>query len=375
MKFKLLLGLILSLLTISSTLGWYDSNWNNRKEIIVNNTDTFNHAKEAIEMNITGLTLATNNCYELRITLNDVIIPYQVINATGYDIGNGTVLTTGENLSSGDQWCYVTFLADTLVGENKSYFVYYNNSLAINPNYDIIRINFDDYNSYTGQIPINTNRDTASSGVWHCSHINCYLNTTITYENVTVIFQFIGIPSGNAVGLRDNAYVMELHDGSHIGIYSNKDSAWVNTTGCDPHPSAIWIFKTLGGNTTSLEGYALLASMHDPVLCVNGTVTNSQLTGASVFWSATVNDWVYVYNGDVNWYWVHDTSSLQGEEILIQPHRPESGFIQTLRDIGQGTGRIFSSIGNPIIVILIGLYIATFVGLIMSGLRDKIEGI
>jgi hypothetical protein len=103
---------------IMSEMAWWNADWQNARNITMTNPEAGYHENEYIEVNITGLTLATNNCSKEIVIINNASnqISAQVLS-------NNTA-------TAGNQWCYVAFLANISGSEKLNYTAYYNNPSA-----------------------------------------------------------------------------------------------------------------------------------------------------------------------------------------------------------------------------------------------------
>ena len=122
----LILNVTTSIISGNTTIPWWNDSWIKRKAIILNETTGINQNNAMTEINITGLDGNISNCVnEIRIIYhNESIISEVPVEV--YD---------GDDMN----WCYVAFKANLSANaiNNDNYYVYYNNSLANNPNYDI----------------------------------------------------------------------------------------------------------------------------------------------------------------------------------------------------------------------------------------------
>ena len=318
---------LFSILTFSNVSAWYDSAWFNRKPIITNN---LNHTNEAYEINVTGLSLAQNDCKELRITtLNDTEINYQVINGTGYDFG-GTV-NTGAGLSQGSQWCYITFIGQP----NTNYYVYYNNTnISSIKTYPLIRQYFDDFNSYTNQLPagmvcskayVKANGGYLNiHGIPVSDNPDCEINTTQNHSDTTAIIRWVNGSFGQNTLIRYredpgliSGYRMQ-NDGGTIKIYSERTSSFVGTTCSAGSVPAVWSFSAIGNST-----FVNLTTWVDGSLCGYANETTNIKIGDKTMSLSSGNsgvdiDWAYIYNGTVSYYPTKSTVNL-GTEQSIEP--------------------------------------------------------
>lgn len=110
----------------NTTYRWWNTNWNNRKQIYINETTGSTQNSSIMEINITGLNGAISSCVnEIRI-IRDV---------------NAIQTEVPVEIYSGDDsnWCYAAFFVDIAASDtdNTDYHVYYNNSGASNPGYSI----------------------------------------------------------------------------------------------------------------------------------------------------------------------------------------------------------------------------------------------
>jgi hypothetical protein len=96
------------------------SGWSNRKNLTFSDSlaPAINRTGEVVTLNITGLTLMTNNCREGRL-LNDTDSEIQY-----FVESNGT-----SSPSNGNKWCQITFVINKTTS-NLTYQWYYNNSNA-----------------------------------------------------------------------------------------------------------------------------------------------------------------------------------------------------------------------------------------------------
>jgi len=98
--------------------------WSNRKNVTITN-DGVPHTNDFFMVNVSGISLATNNCTkELRLTTpSSVAQDFIVINDGGQALG------------STKEWCIIGFNASTAAGGTTLFSVYYNNSFANTPSY------------------------------------------------------------------------------------------------------------------------------------------------------------------------------------------------------------------------------------------------
>jgi len=155
---------------------WWNNSWKLSKNISLTEADIISRTYEPIEINVTGLTLLTNNCSkEFRVTdENDLEIPRQILNSDG------------EGLTEGSQWCEVLFLANISKGSTVNYTVYYNNSLAEAPDYSSsVSLNFSDatdaWEIYNGIIYVNGTG--AISDLLYLNSTNASINTYVKSVN------------------------------------------------------------------------------------------------------------------------------------------------------------------------------------------------
>jgi len=89
-------------------------------------------------MNITGLTLATNNCTkELVLT-----------NSTDDKMNLDIIDDSGQALGDGDEWCRVSFLANTSASSTSTYYIYYDYASA-SENGEEIELYYSDFEDET----------------------------------------------------------------------------------------------------------------------------------------------------------------------------------------------------------------------------------
>ncbi|MFH1641752.1 MAG: CARDB domain-containing protein [Nanoarchaeota archaeon] len=113
----------------NTSLRWWNTAWARRKAIFLNETGGINRNEYLVTVNVTGLAGSITDCInEFRIIKNQsdyfTVIPCQIIG--------------GDDST----WCSVAFKANIsadAVDEN-NYYVYYNNSDALDPGYDTIVI-------------------------------------------------------------------------------------------------------------------------------------------------------------------------------------------------------------------------------------------
>ncbi|MFH1648947.1 MAG: hypothetical protein ABIA93_00150 [Candidatus Woesearchaeota archaeon] len=114
----------LDIITGNSSNPWYNTSWNLRKPIFINETKGQKQTNEVVRVNVSGLNGNIQDCTnELRIIHSPDLseIPFKVLQ--GDDVN----------------WCYVTFMANiTANAVNENYYdAYYNNSAAPSTNYDV----------------------------------------------------------------------------------------------------------------------------------------------------------------------------------------------------------------------------------------------
>ncbi|MFH0978154.1 MAG: Ig-like domain-containing protein [Candidatus Woesearchaeota archaeon] len=110
----------------NTSVKWWNSSWQRRKPIYLNNSVPYNKPNYLVEVNITGLSSFIRNCTkEIRIVdIHNIEVPSQVI--------------SGNDLT----WCSVAFKANvsaSAVNENR-YFAYHNYTLATKPSYKTIAL-------------------------------------------------------------------------------------------------------------------------------------------------------------------------------------------------------------------------------------------
>jgi hypothetical protein len=102
---------------------WWNTSWEKRRQIKVTNTGSTQSGIPVL-LNVTGLAGNISNCYELRVisTLSGEDVPYNIYFGDDSD------------------WCEIEFLANVsdVVTNESLYYVYYNNSGAVNENYQDI---------------------------------------------------------------------------------------------------------------------------------------------------------------------------------------------------------------------------------------------
>ncbi len=122
----LVLNVTTSIIQGDTTIPWWNGSWAKRKVILLNETTGTNQNNAMAEVNITGLAGNISDC------VNEIRIIYQ---------NQSIISEIPVEIYSGDDsnWCYVAFKANLSASSinNDNYYVYYNNSLASDPNYDI----------------------------------------------------------------------------------------------------------------------------------------------------------------------------------------------------------------------------------------------
>ena len=127
----------LSNLTANFTVrGWWNSSWKKRKPIYLTNYLASSRNNERVYINITGLANDTTDC------VNETRI---ISTITGQEVTLNII--AGDNRT----YCEVSFLANmTMSSTNESiYYVYYNNTIANNPNYPALPL-YSYYQLYDG---------------------------------------------------------------------------------------------------------------------------------------------------------------------------------------------------------------------------------
>lgn len=117
-----------------SEMAWWTggADWANSKNITMTHVENNYHGNEYIRVNITGLTLATNNCSKELVLIDN----------SSYQLEMGVI---NSGTSDGKKWCYVEFLANISANENLNYTAYYNNPTA-NEQMENLTYFMDDFN-------------------------------------------------------------------------------------------------------------------------------------------------------------------------------------------------------------------------------------
>jgi hypothetical protein len=166
---------------VMDEMAWWNTDWQNAKDIIMTNPEAIPHFEEKIEANATGLTLATGNCSKELVLIDNSSnqIDMQVLY-------NGT---------APNNWCYIMFKANLSASETLAYTLYYNNPSA-NEIDEVMQYFRDDFNR--------ANSDTVGNG-WaeveasssDVKILNNALYTVISALTVEAVHSSMGTIDGN----------------------------------------------------------------------------------------------------------------------------------------------------------------------------------
>lgn len=117
---------------------WWSSAWRYRKPIILKETVGTSRTNEPVEVNITNLKLSTNKCVD----------EIRVIDSNNNETPNQILDSSGENEIYGSHWCMVLFLTNIPANNNITYYIYYGNPNADNPEYEAINLFYEDFEDY-----------------------------------------------------------------------------------------------------------------------------------------------------------------------------------------------------------------------------------
>ena len=283
---------------------WWNSSWNYYKNISLTEGNFENRTLEPIELNITGLTLLTNNCSkEIRIVDNNQ-----------NEINNQITDDGGQALSAGSQWCKVLFLANATQNAITNYSVYYGNSNAIFPSYT--KINFNQtscpltFNSgyFNGNMGVAmgliTNL-TSTGGISVLMSIEGAFSTTQgAYTSCSVI------ENGN---VRSKINVSEANYWAVLTLYQGAQKVYFNTTYTS---AAFYNSLDLSSSQTNYGMTSECDNESNSITC--GTTSQRAV---SERWHNTNNSNAVIYTGWNNlnafytssgrWVWFYD-GALQG---------------------------------------------------------------
>jgi parallel beta-helix repeat protein len=175
---------------------WWNTSWTRCRNISIQNSGDYYKWNESVLVNLTGLTFSSAN--EIRI-INDscnnngngVAVPTEILNFSASTSGNG--------------WAWVVFPDNnTSANSNVTYSVYYNYTLAPNPNYGRIWYNgtgfFDNFNiTDSTTLPTQWNEFTGTG--WDASINNSMLKiisvpTSTGNPNVKTVMKTFNITKG-----------------------------------------------------------------------------------------------------------------------------------------------------------------------------------
>lgn len=119
---------------------WWDTNWLSRKNLTVTETQGVSRTQEPFVVNVSGITLLTNNCsQELRVLAQystETSIAFEVINSSGQTVGDD------------NDWCVILFPVNLTTStanathaapNTTNYVVYYENAAATTPAFSELR--------------------------------------------------------------------------------------------------------------------------------------------------------------------------------------------------------------------------------------------
>ena len=191
---------------------WWESDWKNRKNMTII-ADSTTHTNDYLQVNVSGIKLATNNCTkELRLSDSGGTAEQDFI----------IIDDSGQSLGDGNEWCIIGFNATIPANTDTTFSVYYNNPDATPPSYMDEEIGFGEPTINFMGMYIKPEDEgwthTGSSGTW----------------------------SNMSLPDRSNRWHLKFSAGGSADYYYRTDANILNYT---------WIFRL---NTTSTQPYDIL---------------------------------------------------------------------------------------------------------------------